>query len=72
MLARRKDCQVVAEAAEGHELLRLLEQKTPDLVILDITTPTLGGIEATRRIKAASTGAQGEGEILPPLVPQPP
>ncbi|MEW6441689.1 MAG: response regulator transcription factor [bacterium] len=52
-LAHRRDCQVVAEAGDGTELLRLMEQTTPDLVILDITMPNLGGIEATRRIKTA-------------------
>jgi DNA-binding NarL/FixJ family response regulator len=42
---------VVDETSDGLELLRLLEEITPDMVILDISMPGLGGIEAIRIIK---------------------
>jgi two-component system chemotaxis response regulator CheY len=42
--------KVVAEAADGEEaVVRSLEHR-PDLVLLDITMPRLGGVEACRRI----------------------
>ena len=40
---------VVAEAADGHEALRLCEEHTPDLLILDIAMPRLNGIEVAAR-----------------------
>lgn len=43
--------QVLAEAHDGLSLLALLKQRTPDLVIADITMPGMGGIEATREIR---------------------
>jgi DNA-binding NarL/FixJ family response regulator len=43
--------QVVGEAGDGLELLSLLKQSVPDLLILDIAMPNLQGIEAAREIK---------------------
>ncbi len=42
--------QVVGEAADGHEVLRLVETLQPDLVLMDIAMPELNGLEATARI----------------------
>jgi DNA-binding NarL/FixJ family response regulator len=41
---------VVAEAADGHEALRLTEQHHPHVLLLDIAMPGLNGIEVTARI----------------------
>jgi two-component system response regulator NreC len=42
--------EVVAEAADGDEALRLARIEHPDVVLMDISMPSCGGIEATRRI----------------------
>lgn len=42
---------VVGEASDGFELLPLVERHTPDLVILDLSMPNLGGIESICRIR---------------------
>lgn len=43
--------QIIAEAKDGFELLKLLENTRPDLIILDISMPNLQGLEAAREIK---------------------
>jgi len=43
---------VVAEASDGAEAVRLVEQREPDVAVLDIRMPEVTGVEATRRIKA--------------------
>lgn len=43
--------EVIGEASDGLELLRLLQKLLPDLVILDISMPNLRGLEAAREIK---------------------
>lgn len=43
---------VVAEAQNGHEALKLVETLRPDIALLDISMPGLNGIETTRQIKA--------------------
>jgi DNA-binding NarL/FixJ family response regulator len=48
---RGEDLQVIGEAEDGQELLELLEQVNPDLVILDISMPNLGGLEAAQHLK---------------------
>jgi len=52
MLRAQADFQVVGEAADGEEAVRLANRLNPDLIVMDITLPKLNGIEATRRIKA--------------------
>lgn len=42
---------VVAEAGDGQEAIEVLQQTSVDLVIMDLTMPRLGGMEAMRRIK---------------------
>src|SRR5437764_10908402 len=43
---------VVGEAANGEEAVRLAQQLEPDVVLMDVTMPILDGIEATRVIRA--------------------
>jgi DNA-binding NarL/FixJ family response regulator len=46
------DIDVVAEASDGAEAVRLVEEHRPDVAVLDIRMPEVTGVEATRRIKA--------------------
>jgi DNA-binding NarL/FixJ family response regulator len=51
ILEGKGDLEVVGEAADGMELLFLLDNLKPHLVILDISMPNLQGIETARQIK---------------------
>lgn len=53
ILADADDIQVVAEAADGTELLAQLERVPCDVVLLDLSMPGLPGLEALRAIRAA-------------------
>jgi two-component system response regulator NreC len=47
-LLEREHFQVVAEASDGQEAVKLIETHHPDIAILDISMPTLNGIDAAR------------------------
>ncbi len=49
-LEREHDIEIVAEAANGVETLRLAMDKRPDVTLMDISMPGVDGINATRRL----------------------
>jgi DNA-binding NarL/FixJ family response regulator len=51
VLQKQPELRVVAEAADGAEAYRLFKSSAPDLVIMDLGMPGIGGIEAIRRIR---------------------
>ncbi|MFC7304122.1 response regulator [Streptomyces monticola] len=57
LLSTQSDIEVVGEAADGTEAVRLAARTRPDLALLDIRMPHKNGIEAAREILAASDGA---------------
>jgi DNA-binding NarL/FixJ family response regulator len=52
------DITVVAEAVEGEQAVALVAEHLPDVAVLDIQMPRIGGVEATRRIKAEHPAVQ--------------
>jgi len=50
VLGREPAVEVVGEAGDGHEAVKLAAELKPDIAILDIAMPHLNGIEATERI----------------------
>ena len=50
LLEKLDDCEVVAEAGDGRQVLRLVEQLRPDVVLMDVKMPSLNGLEATALI----------------------
>jgi two-component system, NarL family, response regulator NreC len=50
-LLEQQEIEVVGEAADGHEVIRLCRNLNPDAAVLDVSMPLLNGIEATREIK---------------------
>lgn len=56
LLAKEADFQVVAEAADGHEALRLAKESRPDVAAMDLSMPLLNGLEAARQMAAWEQG----------------
>src|SRR5579863_8386975 len=53
-LLEREGFQIVAEASDGQEALRRVESLKPDVAVVDISMPSLNGLEAARGIRTAS------------------
>jgi len=53
MLETEDDIEVVGEASDGAEALKIVEDTLPDVVLIDVIMPTKDGIETTREIKDA-------------------
>jgi two-component system, NarL family, response regulator NreC len=51
LLEQQSGIEVLGEAGNGREAVKLAEQLRPDVVLIDVTIPVLNGIEATRQIR---------------------
>lgn len=53
LFAAEPEVEIIGEASSGEEAVASIETLTPDVVLMDVAMPGMGGIEATRRIKAS-------------------
>jgi NarL family two-component system response regulator LiaR len=51
LIDKEKDMEVVGEASDGEEIVKLVDELLPHVVLMDIAMPKVNGIEATRHIK---------------------
>jgi DNA-binding NarL/FixJ family response regulator len=56
LLEQEKDMEVVGEADDGEQAVKMTTELTPDIVLMDIVMPKLSGVEATKQIKKVSPG----------------
>ncbi|MDX2434457.1 MAG: response regulator transcription factor, partial [Desulfobacterales bacterium] len=50
LLEKQTDFEVVGEADNGRKAVQMAQEKTPDVVVMDVSMPDLNGIEATKQI----------------------
>ncbi len=55
VLGAQADIDVVGEAGDGAQAIRMAEELRPDVVLMDVRMPVLDGVEATKRIVEAGT-----------------
>lgn len=53
LLESEPDLKVCAEASDGHEVLEQVDKHRPDVVVLDIGMPGIGGLETLERLRAS-------------------
>ena len=51
LLALTADIEIVGEAADGREAVEKVRQLMPDIVLMDLAMPIMGGLEAARRVR---------------------
>lgn len=75
VLEAEPDLEVVGEASTGEDGIHKAVELRPDVVLMDLSMPGIGGLEATRRLSAENTGARilvltvhAEEEYLMPVL----
>ncbi len=58
LLEKQTDFEVVGEAENGRKAVQMAQEKTPDVVVMDVSMPDLNGIEATMQIVESLPGTR--------------
>lgn len=58
LLALQSDFEIVAEAENGERAVALAQAQKPDVILMDLRMPVMGGVEATRRVRATTPAAR--------------
>jgi DNA-binding NarL/FixJ family response regulator len=58
LIEEQADLEVVGEAENGRAAVRLAVERSPDVVLMDVSMPVMNGIEATRRITVKIPGVK--------------
>lgn len=61
LLESESHFSVVGEAADGEELLILLEKTAVDVVVVDLSMPKMGGLECIKEIRSRRHGCKNTG-----------
>jgi len=58
LLSARNDIEIVGEAGDGREAVRIVDKHVPDLLLIDLSMPKLNGMEAIKEIKSRHPGVK--------------
>lgn len=58
LLSAEPDFEVVGEAEDGQEAIRMVEKLSPNLILMDLSMPRMNGLDAIREIKKKSDGTK--------------
>ena len=58
LLSLQPDFEIVAEAENGEQAIALAKAHRPDVVLMDLRMPVMGGVEATRRLLPVAPGTR--------------
>jgi DNA-binding NarL/FixJ family response regulator len=58
ILTENPEIEIIDEASDGLEAVRMCEESQPDMVLLDVHLPKMSGLEAARQIRVVSPGSK--------------